>query len=83
MLRRLKDGDALAEVHIVRTARQDDRLRRRTLRVAGVVIAFMALFELTASPTGLGVNLFTATAVLVIGSLVALGYSIRKLVAAG
>jgi len=82
VLRRVMDGDMLARVDITTTRRQDDRLRRRTLRVAGVVVAFTALFELTGAPVRLGINLFTAEAVLIVGALVALGDSVRKLAVA-
>jgi hypothetical protein len=57
-------------------------LRRRTLRVAGLVVAFTALFELTGAPVQIGINLFTAEAVLVVGALVALGDSVRRLAGA-
>jgi ubiquinone biosynthesis protein len=82
VLRRLVDGDTLARVDITTTGRRDDRLRRRTLRVAGVVVAFTAVFELTGAPARLGVNLFTAEAVLVVGALAVLGDSVRRLAVA-
>jgi len=82
VLRRLMDGETLARVDITTTGRRDDRLRRRTLRVAGVVVAFTALFELTGAPVQVGINLFTAEAVLVVGALVALGDSVRRLAVA-
>ncbi|MFI5178956.1 MAG: ABC1 kinase family protein [Vicinamibacterales bacterium] len=79
VLRRIVDGDTLARVDITTTARRDDRLRRRTLRLAGVVVAFTALFELTAAPVRIGVNIFTAEAALVGGALAVLADSIRRL----
>jgi ubiquinone biosynthesis protein len=79
VLRRVVDGDMLARVDITTTARRDDGLRRRTLRVAGVVVAFTALFELTAAPARIGVNLFTAEAVLVGSALAVLADSVRRL----
>jgi ubiquinone biosynthesis protein len=82
VLRRITDGDTLARVDIASTGRADDQLRRRTLRVAGVAVAFTALFELSGAPAELGVNLFTVEAVLVVGALVALGDSVRRLAVA-
>lgn len=82
LLRRMVEGDALARVHVDTAGRQDGRLRRRTMRLAGVAIAFVAVFELVASPTAVGANLFTASAALVFGSLVALGDSVRRLASA-
>lgn len=82
VLRRLVDGETLARVDITTSPRGDDRLRRRTLRVAGLVVAFTAVFELTGAPVRLGVNLFTVEAVLVVGALVALGDSVRRLAVA-
>jgi ubiquinone biosynthesis protein len=79
VLRRLADGDTLARVDITTTSRGGDRLRRRAVRVSGVVIAFTALFELTAAPVHVGVNLFTAEAVLIVGALAALVDSVRRL----
>ncbi|MEQ1727702.1 MAG: AarF/UbiB family protein [Vicinamibacterales bacterium] len=79
MLRRLVDGESLARVHLNASAQSDDRLRRRTLRLAGVAIALVALFELAATPSALGVNLFTAVTALVVASLLVLGDSIRRL----
>jgi ubiquinone biosynthesis protein len=79
VLRRLMDGDTLAQVDITTTPHRDGRLRRRTLRLAGLVVAFTALFELTAMPVRLGANLVTAEAVLIVGALAALGDSVRRL----
>jgi predicted unusual protein kinase regulating ubiquinone biosynthesis (AarF/ABC1/UbiB family) len=79
VLRRVTEGDSLARVDISTTARRGDRLRRRTLRVAGVAVAFTALFELTGAQPRLGVNLFTVEAVLIVVALVALGDSVRRL----
>lgn len=83
VLRRLVEGETLARVDITTTSRRDDRLRRRTLRTAGLVVAFTAVFELTAAPAGFGVNLFTAEAVLVAAALLALADSVRRLAVAG
>jgi hypothetical protein len=78
-LRRLADGEPLGRVDLRTIARRDGRIRQRAIRLAGVVIAFTALVELTAAPPQLGVNIFTAEAALVVGSLVMLGHSLRKL----
>jgi predicted unusual protein kinase regulating ubiquinone biosynthesis (AarF/ABC1/UbiB family) len=83
VLRRLVDGETLARVDITTVGRGDGRLRRRTLRLAGLVVAFTALFELTGAPPQVGVNLFTAEAVLMGGALLALGDSVRRLASAG
>jgi ubiquinone biosynthesis protein len=83
VFRRLVEGETLARVDITTIGRRDDRLRRRTLRLAGVVVAFTALFELTAAVPQVGLNLFTAEAVLVGGALLALGDSVRRLASAG
>lgn len=82
VLRRIVDGDTLARVDITTSARRDERLRRRTMRAAGMVVAFTALFELTGAPVQIGINLFTAEALLVVGALVALGDAVRKLAVA-
>lgn len=79
LLRRMMEGDALARVHVDTSGPQDGPLRRRTVRLAGVAVAFVAIFELVVTPAPLGVNLFTVSATLVLGSLLALGDSIRRL----
>ena len=58
-------------------------MRKRTIRLAGLVVAFTALLELTAGAPQLGLNLFTAEATLVAGALLVLGDSLRKLALAG
>jgi hypothetical protein len=52
------------------------------VRLSGVLVAFTALFELTAPAPAVGVNLFTAEAALVLVALVVLGDSVRRLAAA-
>ena len=79
LLRRMMDGDALAHVHVDTTGPNDGHLRRRTVRLAGLAVAFVAVFELVVTPAPLGVNLFTVSATLVLGSLLVLGDSIRRL----
>jgi ubiquinone biosynthesis protein len=78
-LGRLTAGDTLGRVDIVTHARGDQRFARRTVRLTGVLVAFTALFELTAPPPAFGVNLFTAEAALVLLALVVLGDSVRRL----
>jgi ubiquinone biosynthesis protein len=79
VLRRVADGEPLGRADVRTLARPEVRLRRRTIRLAGVVVAFAALLELTASAPTLGLNLFTAEAALVAGALLVLGDSLRKL----
>ena len=82
-LGRLTSGDMLARVDIVTASRGDRRYARRTVRLIGVVIAFTALFELTApAPPGMGVNLYTAQAALMVVALVVLADSVRRLAGA-
>jgi ubiquinone biosynthesis protein len=83
VLRRLADGDALARVDITTVARGDRRLRQRTMRLAGAVVALTALYELTGAPPQWGLNLFTAEAALIGAALLALGNSVRRLAIAG
>jgi len=45
-------------------------------------VAFTALFELTAPPARLGINLFTAEASLTLLALLLLGDSVRRLAGA-
>lgn len=79
LLQRMMDGSALARVHVDTSGPHDGQLRRRTVRLAGLAVAFVAMFELVVTPAPLGVNLFTVSATLVLGSLLALGDSIRRL----
>ena len=82
VLGRLTGGETLARVDIVTKARADQRLARRTVRLTGVLVAFTALCELTAPPARLGINLFTAEALLTLLSLLLLGDSVRRLAGA-
>jgi ubiquinone biosynthesis protein len=82
-LRRLADGESLGRVDITTIGRHDGRLRRRTIRLAGLVVGLAALLELTAASPVLGLNLFTAEAAVVAGALVVLGDSLRRLAVAG
>lgn len=82
VLGRLTGGEPLARVDIVTKGRVDQRLARRTMRLTGVVIAFTALFELTAPAARFGMNLFTAEASLTLLALVLLGDSVRRLAGA-
>lgn len=81
-LGRLTGGDSLGRVDIVTHARSGQRFAKRTVRLTGVLVAFTALFELTAPPVGFGVNLFTAEAALVLLALLVLGDSVRRLAGA-
>lgn len=78
-MQRLVSGDLVARVDLTTTTRRDGRVARRTLRVAGLLVAFTALFELTAAPPVVGINLFTAEAALVVAALLVLAVSVRQL----
>ena len=79
VLRRIAEGDVSADLDITTGVDRDARLRRQTLRLAGVVVALTALLELTGGPARLGVNIVTAEAVLAGAALLALLNSIRRL----
>jgi len=79
ILRRIAAGEVTADLEITTGTDPDVRLRRQTLRLAGVVVALIALIDLTAGPPRLGVNLVTALAVLTGAALLALANSLRKL----
>jgi predicted unusual protein kinase regulating ubiquinone biosynthesis (AarF/ABC1/UbiB family) len=81
-LGRLTSGDMLARVDIVTAARGQRRDARRTVRLIGVVVAFTALFELTAPAPQMGVNLYTAQAALMLAALLVLADSVRRLAGA-
>ena len=83
-LERLTAGDMLGRVEITTTRSPNGRTSRRTLRLAGVLVALTALFEFGPSAPGapIGLNLFTAEVLLMAGALVLLGDSIRRLAAA-
>ena len=83
ILRRIADGDMVARLDLTTTPDAGERLRRRTIRLAGVVVALTALLELTGGIPRFGLNVFTAEAVLVGASLALLGASVRKLAVAG
>lgn len=82
ILQRLADGEMIARVDVTTPNDADARHRRRTLRLAGIVVAFCALIELTTGPATIGINMFTAEAVLAGGALIMLVASLRKLVRA-
>ena len=79
ILRRIAAGEVTADLEITTGTDPDVRLRRQTLRLAGVVVALIALIDLTAGPARLGVNLVTALAALTGAALLALANSLRKL----
>jgi predicted unusual protein kinase regulating ubiquinone biosynthesis (AarF/ABC1/UbiB family) len=83
ILSRIADGDLGARVDLTTAVDRDLRLRRRTLRLAGVVVALTALVELTAGPPSFGLNVYTAEAALVASALLLLADSVRRLVTAG
>ena len=78
-MQRLVSGDMLARVDLTTTAHPDGGVARRTVRLTGLLVAFVALFELTAAPSTVGINLFTAEAALMLGAVVLLADSVRKL----
>ncbi len=79
VLRRIADGDMTARIDITTGHNGDERLRRRTLRLAGLVVALTALIELTAGAARIGVNLFTVEAALAGSALLMLADSVRRL----
>ena len=81
-LGRLTSGDMLASVDLVTAASGDRRDARHTVRLIGVVVAFTALFELTAPAPQMGLNLYTAQAALMVAALVVLADSVRRLAGA-
>jgi predicted unusual protein kinase regulating ubiquinone biosynthesis (AarF/ABC1/UbiB family) len=83
ILRRIADGDLIARVDLTTAADAGQRRRRRTIRLAGVVVALTALVELTGNTPRFGVNIFTAEAILVGAALVMLAGSVRRLALAG
>ncbi|MEX1129036.1 MAG: AarF/UbiB family protein [Vicinamibacterales bacterium] len=83
ILSRIADGDLGARIDLTTAVDRDLRLRRRTLRLAGVVVALTALVELTAGPPSFGWNVYTAEAALVASALLLLADSVRRLVTAG
>jgi ubiquinone biosynthesis protein len=80
-LERLTAGDMLGRVEITTSGSRDGRMTRRTLRLAGVVVALTALFELAppAARVPVGLNVFTVEAALLTGALVLLANSVRRL----
>jgi ubiquinone biosynthesis protein len=80
IVRRLAEGDMTAQVEVSTAVDQDARHRRRTLRLAGVVVALTALVELTGGARRIGVNMFTIEAALAGVALVLLVASVRRLV---
>jgi ubiquinone biosynthesis protein len=82
VLRRMAEGDMSARVDVTTTVDRDVRLRRRTLRLAGVVVALLALIELTGGGPSFGANVFTAVAAVAGAALVLLADSVRRLVTA-
>jgi hypothetical protein len=82
VLRRVAEGETLGRADLITIARRQQQVRRRTIRLAGLVVAFTALLELTAASPELGLNLFTVVAALAAGALVMLAGSLRQLAVA-
>lgn len=83
VVRRMAEGEMTARIDLTSSgADRDAKLRKRTLRLAGIVVAFSALLELTGGPAQFGINLFTAQAVLTVTALLMLADSVRRLVTA-
>jgi hypothetical protein len=73
----------VARIDLTTSPDAGGQVRRRTIRLAGVVVALTALVELTGGVPQFGVNLFTAEALLAGAALVLLGVSVSKLAVAG
>jgi hypothetical protein len=80
ILQRLADGELTAQVDVSHSVDRDARHRQRTLRLAGVVVALVALIELTGGASTFGVNMFTVEAGLAGAALVMLIASMRTLI---
>lgn len=81
VMRRLSDGDMLARVDVAPILSRDGALRRRTIRLVGVVAALVALFEVAAPEARWGWNLFSVGATLIAGALLLLVSAMRQLAA--
>jgi len=79
VLHRLADGEVTALVDITTAADRDTRRRRRAIRLAGVVVALVALIDLTAGEMRFGVNIVTAAGALTGLALVMLADAVRRL----
>ena len=82
VLRRIADGELAAHVDLTTSPDRDVRLRRRTLRLGGLVVALTALLEMTGGGFTVGANIFTAEVLITGVALVMLAGSVRKLVLA-
>jgi ubiquinone biosynthesis protein len=79
VLRQIADGEITAHLDVTSGEDPDALRRRRTLRLAGVVVALTALLELTGGPASFGFNIGTVEAVLVGVALVMLLNSVVRL----
>jgi ubiquinone biosynthesis protein len=79
VLHRLADGEVTALVDITTAADRDTRRRRRAIRLAGVVVALVALIDLTAGEMRFGVNIVTVAGALTGLALVMLVDAVRRL----
>jgi ubiquinone biosynthesis protein len=80
VLRRVAEGDMLARIEVAGGPDADRFVRRRALRLAGVTVALTSLLA-AGGPPDLGVNVFTAAAILAASAVVMLANSMRKLYA--
>ena len=79
VLRRIADGEITAHLDVTSGEDPDALRRRRTLRLAGVVVALTALLELTGGPASFGFNIGTVEAVLAGVALLMLLNSVMRL----
>jgi hypothetical protein len=79
VLRRLADGDLTAHVDVITPTDRDARRRRRTVRLAAVVVALTALVELTPGAGRVGVNVYTVEAALASAATLVLAASVFRL----
>ena len=79
VLRRIADGEMTARIDITTGSDGNDQARRRTLRLAGLVVALMAVIDLSGAPVRPGVNVFTIEATLAGAAALALLWSLRIL----
>lgn len=79
ILRRLADGDLTAHVDVVTPLDRDAQRRRRTVRIAAVVVALTGLIELTPGTARFGLNVFTVEAALTAVATVTLAASVVTL----
>jgi ubiquinone biosynthesis protein len=79
VLRQIADGEITAQLDVTSGGDPDALRRRRTLRLAGLVVALTALLELTGGPASFGFNIVTVEALLAGIALVMLLDSVVRL----